>query len=390
MKKYGNFINGANDIEGQEYEIISPINGKIFAKAVKADGEKTREAIDIAYESREKWEKTSVSQRKKIFIRLSEIFETRMDDYAKLEAENTGRTMRQSFFMDTNIALEHIKYFSTTNEFKFNRKIKHPEFPQSHGIIQNMPLGVVGGISPWNVPLLMAIWKIFPALLAGNTMVLKPSHYTPFTTLELASDLEKAGLPHGVLNVVTGEGSVIGKVLSESEKVRGLSFTGSTETGRTVTRNAAGTIKKIVMELGGKSPNIVLEDADIDRAAKGVLFGIFLHSGQLCESGSRLLIQSSIKEKFLKRLASYVERMKGGNPMDMETDIGAITTFEQYGKIRKMVSKAVDDGANLYYRKNLEGAVPEGGFYIGPTILDRLSPDMEISREEVFGPILSV
>ncbi len=390
MINYGNYIGGKWDREGTEYEIVSPINGKVFAKAVKASEAKTREAIDIAYEARGKWEAFTVSKRKKIFRRMVQIFEERMDDYARIEAENTGRTLRQSVFMDTNIALEHMKYFSTTNEFRASRKIKHPEYPQSYGIVQNMPIGVVGAITPWNVPLLMAVWKIFPALLAGNTMVLKPSHYTPATTFELVSDLEKAGLPEGVLNVVTGEGSVIGKALAQSEKVRGLSFTGSTETGRTVTRNAAGTIKKIVMELGGKSPNIVLEDADLERAAKGVLFGIFLHSGQLCESGSRLLVQSSIKDKFLKMLAFYADKMKGGDPLDMDTDIGAITTFDQYGKINKMMEKAVDDGANVYFRKNLKGNVPEGGFYIGPTILDNLSPRMEIASEEVFGPVLSV
>lgn len=390
MRKYGNFINGKEDYDGVGYKVISPINGSSFAEAVKADENKVKEAIDIAYESKKKWEKISLSQRKKIFARMVNIFEERLDDYASIEAENTGRTIRQSTFMDTNIALEHIRYFSTTKEFKYSRKIMHPEYAQSYGIVQNMPIGVVGAITPWNVPLLMAVWKIFPALLAGNTMVLKPSHYTPATTFELAHDLKRAGLPDGVLNVVNGDGSVIGNALARSEKIRGLSFTGSTETGKIVTRNAAGTIKKIVMELGGKSPNIVLEDADLERAAKGVLFGIFLHSGQLCESGSRLLVQSSIKDKFLKVLASYASKMKGGNPMDMNTDIGAITTFEQYGKIKGMVDRAINEGANVYYRKNLEGLVPTGGFYVGPTILDRLSPGMEIASEEVFGPVLSV
>ncbi|MHB1440451.1 MAG: aldehyde dehydrogenase family protein [Cuniculiplasma sp.] len=390
MRKYGNFINGKDDYDGVGYKIVSPINGSSFAKAVKADENKVNEAIDVAFESREKWEKISLSHRKKIFARMVTIFEERLDDYASIEAENTGRTIRQSTFMDTNIALEHMRYFSTTKEFKYSRKIMHPEYPQSYGIVQNLPMGVVGAITPWNVPLLMAVWKIFPALLAGNTMVLKPSHYTPATTFELAHDLKRAGLPEGVLNIVNGDGILIGKTLAKSEKLRGLSFTGSTETGKIVTRNAAGTIKKIVMELGGKSPNIVLEDADLERAAKGVLFGIFLHSGQLCESGSRLLVQSSIKDKFLKVLASYAAKMKGGNPLDMNTDIGAITTYEQYGKIRGMVDRAINEGANIYYRKNLEGVVPEGGFYVGPTILDQVYPEMEIASEEVFGPVLSV
>jgi acyl-CoA reductase-like NAD-dependent aldehyde dehydrogenase len=388
--KYGNFINGKYDFEGEEYDIISPIEGSKFSTGIKADAKKTREAIDIAYENRERWDKTSLSKRKKIFQRLVEIFETKTEEYAYMESMNTGKTLRQSTFMDANIALEHIKYFANTNEFKPKRNIKHPEYTQSHGIVENRPMGVIGAISPWNVPLLMAVWKIIPALLTGNTVVIKPSHFTPCTTFELALDLKKAGLPDGVLNIVNGDGSVVGKELAKNPKIRAISFTGSTETGKIVTKNASGTIKKVVMELGGKSPSIVLNDADLDKTAKGVLFGIFLHSGQLCESGSRLIVQDGIKDKLLNRISYYMEKMNAGNPMDMETDMGAITTREQKIKIEKMTEKAIDDGGKVLFKREISSVVPKGGYYVSPMVMGNIDQDMEIYKEEIFGPVLTV
>lgn len=390
MKGYGNFINGKDDFEGKEYQIRSPIDGSIITTGIMGGPEQTRRAIDVAYDAFPKWEKFTLSSRRKILEKLVEIFEERSEEYAVLESRNTGKTMRQSTFMDVNIAAQHIRYFSQTKVFKEKRKIIHPEFPGSYGIVENVPMGVVGAISPWNVPLLMAIWKIVPAILAGNTVVLKPSHYTPLTTFELARDFTKAGLPDGVLNVVNGEGHVVGKELAQSTKIRGLSFTGSTRTGKEVSRNASGTIKKVVMELGGKSPNIVMGDADIEKAAKGIMFGIFLHSGQLCESGSRLMVHKSVKEKLLSTLSGYMEKMRPGNPMDMETDISAITTEDQKRKIEGMVGKAFSEGARADYRKKVKGSVPEGGYYVDPMIMTGISEDMEISREEVFGPVLAV
>ncbi len=390
MEKIGNFINGKIDREGNEIDLFSPIDGTLFGKAVSADENKTLEAIDAAEESLKKWEKTTVKERQEILCKLVSIIEEKKDRYAWLESSNTGRTMRQSIFMDVTVAIEHMRYFSTTGEFRESRKIKHPEYPGTHGIVEYRPMGVVAGIVPWNVPLLMSVWKIMPALLTGNTVVLKPSHFTPATAFELAGDLNASGLPPGVMNLVTGEGSVVGNTLSRSSKVRLLSFTGSTNTGRRVSIESAGTFKKLVMELGGKSPNIVFSDADIDRAAKGVLFGIFLHSGQLCESGSRLLVHSDIKVKLLERIKYYMERMIAGNPLDMNTDIGAITTSMQKDRINKMFHEGLDSGATLFYSKNIQGMVPEKGLYFSPSILTDVHNDMDVAREEIFGPVLTV
>lgn len=390
MEKFGNYINGKEDDEGEKLDLYSPVDGSLFGSAYAADEEKTLEAIDDAEEAFEGWSKIPLKDRQKILGKLVDIVEGKSDRYAWLESMNTGRTLRQSTFMDVTIAIEHMRYFATTDEFKEKRIISHPEYPGTKGIVEYRPMGVVAGVAPWNVPLLMAVWKIMPALLTGNTVVLKPSHYTPATAFELTRDLDAAGLPPGVLNLVTGEGSVVGRTLSRSDKIRLLSFTGSTATGKRITIDAAGTLKKIVMELGGKSPNIVLNDADLDKAARGVLFGIFLHSGQLCESGSRLLIQSGIKDRLLERVKHYMERMKAGNPIDMETDIGAITTSEQWNKIKTLYQKGIDSGADLFFSRDISSYVPEKGFYFSPSILTNVANDMEVAREEIFGPVLTV
>ena len=390
MEVFGNYIDGKIDKEGEETTLLSPVDGSEFGKLYLADEEKTKEAIDSAETAFRKWSRSTLNQRQEILSRLLSIVEEKADRYAWLESANTGRTIRQSTFMDVTIAIEHIRYFATTKEFVESREIEHPEYPGTKGIVQYRPMGVVGGVAPWNVPLLMAVWKIMPALLTGNTVVLKPSHYTPATAFELARDLSSAGLPPGVLNVVTGEGSVVGTTLSKSEKIRALSFTGSTSTGKRVSREAGGTLKKMLMELGGKSPNIVLDDADVDKTAKGVLFGIFLHSGQLCESGSRLLVQEGVKDKLLSRIKFYMERMKSGNPLSMETDIGAITTAEQRNKIEALYNRGLQEGASIYFSHALSSSVPENGFYFPPTVLSGVSNSMEIAQEEIFGPVLTV
>lgn len=390
MEDISNIINGKSDTDGELIELYSPVNGEIFGKTYGAGREKTLEAIDAAEDAFPKWSVTSLAERQKLLLKLVDIVEQKADRYAWLESSNTGRTLRQSTFMDVTIAIEHMRYFATTNEFVDTREITHPEYPGTKGIIQYRPMGVVAGIAPWNVPLLMAVWKIMPALLTGNTVVVKPSHFTPATAHELAVDLKNAGLPDGVLNLVTGKGSVVGKVLSQSDKVRLLSFTGSTATGKRITHDSAGTLKKLVMELGGKSPNIVTSDADLDKAARGVLFGIFLHSGQLCESGSRLLVQSDVKDRLLERIKNYMERMKAGNPLDMETDIGAITTSEQKQKIESMLQNGLDDGARLFFSRDISRDVPERGFYISPSILTGVQSDMKVAMEEIFGPVLTV
>ena len=389
MKMYGNVINGTEDYEGSESVLKSPATGEDIAKVVDGGSKKIDEAIDAAYDAfYGAWSRTSLHDRKVLLQKLSDRIQERSNDYAMLESLNTGKTIRQSTLMDIPLGIEHISYFANETEFSLERKIEHPEFPDTYGIIQNVPIGVVGAITPWNVPFLMAVWKAAPALLAGNALVIKPSSFTPITTLEIARDALAVGFPPGVLNVVCGKGETAGEELARNKKVRMLSFTGSTETGRHISGLTG--IKKLTLELGGKSPNIVFEDVDFERASMGVIFGIYLNSGQLCESGSRLLVQSSIKDKFLLSLRKKLEDMRAGNPMEMETDMSAITTRSQKLKIETLVDEGLKEGSNLYYSKNIEGSVPSLGLYYPPTILDNVNMDMKIGNEEIFGPVLSV
>lgn len=387
---FPNRIGNEDNVSGDKYMLKSPVNGSVIGYGYMGNRETVLRAIESSADAFTKWSSVPLIKRKRIILKLSEIMQEKADKYAYLESLNTGKTLRQSTFFDTSLSIEHVRYFATSDDFKAERKILHPEYPGTEGIIQYCPMGVVASIVPWNVPLLMAIWKSVPPILSGNTVILKPSHYTPVTAIELSRDFAKAGLPPGVLNIVSGEGSVVGETLAKSSQVRVLSFTGSTATGMKVSEMAAGTIKRVIMELGGKSPNIVFDDADMDRAARGILMGIFLHSGQLCESGSRLLVQKNAMEKLLHRLRFYMGKIHPGDPLDMTTDLSAITTLKQKEKIEGMVHNGIQDGARIGLKVDIDGQVPRGGIYYPPLILEDVYPDMEIFREEIFGPVLTI
>jgi len=301
VSRYGNWVDGREDFEGEAHVLKSPADGREVASVAYASASKAGEAVVAAQRAARSWRSISLADRQHLIARLTDRVQSRADTYAFLESANTGKTLRQSTLMDIPLGIDNLRYFATTREFVPERTIEHPEFPGTRGIIQYVPMGVVGAIAPWNVPFLMAVWKLAPALLAGNTVVLKPSHYTPLTALELGRDATAVGFPPGVVNVVTGTGSVVGDALLKDPNVNMVSFTGSTKTGLELMGRAVG-LKKFTMELGGKSPNVVFADADLEQAAKGVLFGIYLNSGQLCESGSRLIVESSIRDPFLRRL----------------------------------------------------------------------------------------
>ena len=387
--RYGNWVGGREDFEGEPHLLKSPADGRDVATVTYASAAKADEAVAAARDASRSWRTASLEVRQGLLARLMDRVQARADTYAFLESLNTGKTLRQSTLMDIPLGIDNLRYFASTREFAVERRIEHPEFPGTYGIVQYAPMGVVAGIAPWNVPFLMAVWKLAPALLAGNTVVLKPSHHTPLTALELGRDALAAGFPPGVVNVVTGTGSVVGDALLKNPSVNMVSFTGSTKTGLDLLARASG-LKKFTMELGGKSPNVVFADADLELAAKGVMFGIYLNSGQLCESGSRLVIESSVREAFLERLTGLLDRMRPGNPMDMETDVSAITTVDQLRKIRSLVDAGVAAGARVRYRKDLGTSTPPGGLYYPPTVLTDVHDDMVVARQEIFGPVLAV
>jgi len=387
--RYGNWVGGVEDFEGEEHLLRSPADGREVATVTYASAGKTDAAVDAAREALGKWGRSTLKERQDLLAQLMDRVQSRAETYTYLESANTGKTLRQSTLMDIPLGIDNLRYFATTTEFVPERRIEHPEFPNTYGLVQHLPMGVVAAIAPWNVPFLMAVWKLAPALLAGNSVVLKPSHHTPLTALELGRDAAAVGFPPGVVNVVTGTGAIVGDSLLKNPKVNMVSFTGSTKTGQELFGRSAG-LKKFTLELGGKSPNIVFSDADLDVAAKGVLFGIFLNSGQLCESGSRLILEESVREPFLVRLSDLMTRMRPGNPMDMETDISAITTEAQKRKIETMVDAGISAGAKVRFRKDLANATPPGGLYYPPTLLTDVREDMVVAREEIFGPVLSV
>lgn len=389
--KFGNFVDGEFVYEGTERELISPIDGERIAQIYLADENLLKRSIDSAHDSfYSKWLKVPLQERKKLLERLADLVQEKAELYSLLESSNTGKTIRQSTLMDVPLAIEHLRYFANEKEFSESREISHPEYPNSKGIVQYAPLGVVGAIVPWNVPLMMTVWKLAPAIVAGNTVVLKTSQFTPLTALELAKDIDRAGFPKGVINILVGEGSKIGDAMAKSDKINAISFTGSTYTGKKVLSAASSTIKKVLLELGGKSPNIIFDDADLEIAVKGTIFGIYLNAGQLCESGSRLIIQRSIYDKFMNALIAHISKIKPGNPLDFETDLSAITTKEQLEKIKTMIDQGISYGAQVMQPVKIEGKVPQGGFYYPPTIITTGDTDSPLIKEEIFGPVLTV
>ena len=390
-KVFGNIINGTEETDGERIPVKSPIDGKLIGYIVDSNREMVDRAVDSSIKTFNRmWAGTDIAMRQRLIGRLADIVQERSDEYANLESINTGKTIRQSTFMDIPLAISHIRYFAETDEFRYERQIDHPEYPGTRGVVQNVPMGVVASIAPWNVPFLMAVWKTIPPLLAGNAVVLKPSHFTPLTAIELVKDMKKAGFPDGTVNLVNGTGRKAGNYLIENNNIAMISFTGSTNTGINIMKQVATGLKKVTLELGGKSPNIVFSDADMDHAVKGVIFGIFLNSGQLCESASRLIIEEKALNGFMEKMKTYLDNLKAGDPMDYETDISAITTMEQKEKIEKLISKTVDSGGKIFYSRDISESVPENGTYFPPTLISGLKPGSEISDEEIFGPVLTI
>ncbi len=377
---------------GEYYTAINPSNGSGVSLCALGDKADTSKAIDIAREAFEKgeWSRLSMEKRAAVLKKAADLMRERAEDLAQLEMSNGGKPIRQASFFDVPISIACMDYYATLETKQLRKRIEQPDFPGTYGIIDHEPYGVIGAIAPWNLPLLMASWKTAPALLAGNSVVLKPSCVTPLSALKFGEILYRAGLPRGILSVIAGSGGVVGSELASSKHVDVLSFTGSTETGKEVMRLASNNTKKVLLELGGKSPNVVLADADIGRAVKGAMFAVFLHSGQLCESGTRLLLSEQVYDSFLKRMKVRAESMKVGPTNSMETDIGPLISKEQRSKVESYIAAGVSEGAKMLSGGPVVDPTLKEGFYVKPTIFTDVRHDMKIWREEIFGPVLSV
>jgi aldehyde dehydrogenase (NAD+) len=376
--RYGLFVGGefVEPKSGRWFETIDPSTEETLAEVAEAGPEDVEVAVTAARDAwTSRWRDLPGSERAKYLYRIARALQERAREFAVLESMNGGKPIKESRDVDLPLAAAHFFYYAGwADKLDYAFPGRHPR-----------PIGVAGQVIPWNFPLLMAAWKLAPALATGNTAVLKPAETTPLTALLLAEVMQEAELPPGVVNIVTGAGETGGAlVASEVDKV---AFTGSTEVGKIIQRSLAGTGKRLTLELGGKAANIVFEDAPLDQAVEGVINGIFFNQGHVCCAGSRLLVQESVFEPFLDKLKARLQTLRVGNPLDKNTDIGAINSRQQLRKIEKLVASGVEEGAEMYQPECL---LPERGFWFRPTLFTNVSQSHRIAREEIFGPVLSI
>lgn len=393
--KYDNFIGGkfVPPVKGEYFDNVSPIDGNVFTKAARSTKEDVELALDAAHTAFATWGKTSAAYRAGILNKIADTIEANLDYLATVEAIDNGKAIRETKNADLPLVIDHFRYFAGVIRAEEGGISEHDEFTVS--IVLNEPLGVVGQIIPWNFPLLMATWKIAPALAAGNCCVVKPAEQTP-TSIMVLMELLKDILPAGVLNIVTGFGPEAGKPLASSPRIAKVSFTGETTTGRLIMQYASENLIPVTMELGGKSPNIFFEsvaDADdefFDKAIEGaVMFA--LNQGEVCTCPSRILIQESIYDKFIARVIERVNAIKMGDPLDDSTMMGAQASNDQYEKIQSYLKIGREEGAEVLCGgevKKLDGELG-GGYYIQPTLFKGHNK-MRIFQEEIFGPVACV
>lgn len=377
---------------GGYFDSINPSTGEVFARVADAAPEDVQKAIAYARAQFEKggWPQLSVAQRGIYLKRIASLIRKNAKELADLESRDTGKTSKQTTFIDVPTCADTFDYFGNITG-DLDRAI-NPVPAAVKSVTEHEPMGVVGCIIPWNYPLIMAAWKIAPALIAGNSVILKPSSTASVSILRLAQLINEAGLPPGVVNVITSTNHEVGSMLVESQDVDMISFTGGTETGRMIMRMAAATTKKISLELGGKSPNIVFADCDFEAAVGGTMSAIFMNQGQMCTAGSRLFLEDKIYDKFLKALIERTRALTIGDTASYETHFGPLVSGEHRDKILNFIEQGIAEGAKL----ECGGKIPDvpmplqNGFYLEPTIFSHVTNDMVIAREEIFGPVLSV
>jgi acyl-CoA reductase-like NAD-dependent aldehyde dehydrogenase len=379
---------------------VEPEGGRVFvtenpateealceiASASAADVDRAVQAAQSALHG--DWARISAHERGQLLWKLADALEARADDFARLETLDNGKPIFESRYVDVPGAVEALRYYAGWAD-----KVTGTTLPVANQFVLaytlREPVGVVGAITPWNFPLIQAIWKIAPALACGNTVVHKPASYTPLTALRFAELASEIGLPPGALNVVPGSGAEAGEALVAHPGVAKISFTGSTEVGRTIMRGASDTIKRVTLELGGKSPNIVFADADLDAAAKGAYTGIFYGKGEVCAAGSRLFVEAKVHDDLMSRLIARTRRLTPGDPLDPKTRLGALVSRKQREGVLRYVEEGKSEGAQVAW-----GGTPADvngkGWFMQPTILDGVRNDMLVAREEIFGPVLAV
>jgi aldehyde dehydrogenase (NAD+) len=375
-ERYGHFVGGEWLEPKETYATIDPSSEEPLAEVGQATEGEVQLAVGTAREAFENgWSALPGSERAKYLFRIARILQERSREFAVLESLNGGKPIRESRDVDLPLSAAHFFYYAGwADKLEYAFPNRRPE-----------PLGVAGQIIPWNFPLLMLAWKVAPALAAGNTVVLKPAETTPLSALLFCDVLRQAELPPGVVNIVTGDGRAGAALVKE--EVDKIAFTGSTEVGKAIQRELAGTGKKLTLELGGKAANVIFDDAALDQAVEGIVNGIYFNQGHVCCAGSRLLVQESIYEPVIAKLKRRLTTLRVGDPLDKNTDVGAINSRAQLEKIRELVAAGEEEGAEIYQPPC---RLPEKGYWFVPTVFTNVAQSYRIAQEEIFGPVLSV
>lgn len=395
MLKFDLLINGqiVPAAQGKYFDSINPSTAQVFAQVADASQEDMEQALKAARQAfdRGPWPHISAQERGQYLLRLAGLIREAGRELSELESRDTGKTLKQTTFIDIPTAADTFEYFAgASGQLKGDI---NPVPAPVKSLTEREPMGVIGMIIPWNYPLIMAAWKMAPALLAGNTLVFKPSQQASLSVLRLAQLIVQAGFPPGVVNILATSHRDVGEALARCPEVDMLSFTGGTETGQRLMREASATVKKISLELGGKSPNIVFADADLEASVGGTMSAIFMNQGQMCTAGSRLFLEDSIYDLFLKKLVSKTQALKLGNSLNYDIDFGPLISREHRDRVLSFIEQGKKEGAELACGGKVPADLPADirhGFFIEPTIFTKVTPQMTLAREEIFGPVLSV
>jgi aldehyde dehydrogenase (NAD+) len=397
LPRYGLYIDGrwTGAATSEVMAVNEPALGTPMAYIARGSAEDVDRAVRAARQAFDHgpWPHTPPHERARILHAIADAFEARSAEFAEIEARNLGASLRKTTFVDVPMAVEHFRAFAELARRPAYEPLPWIDVPSvSWNFVWREPIGVCGQIIPWNYPLLMAAWKLAPALATGNTVVLKPASYTPLTALMLVETIHDTGLlPRGVVNILTGPGDAVGEAIASHPGVDKVAFTGSTEVGRRIMGLASATVKRVTLELGGKSPSLVMPDADLDLATDGVLFGVFFNGGQSCEAGTRCFIPEALHDEFVERLVARARSLRLGDPLDLETDLGPLVSEKQCAAVESYIAIGKQEGA-LLATGGARAQVPgfERAPFVEPTIFAQVDNAMRLAQEEIFGPVLAV
>jgi aldehyde dehydrogenase (NAD+) len=373
---------------GKTFETINPATGELLARVAEADAADVDDAVRAARAAFERWGQGKPSQRTRLLNRIADLIDAHRDELAQLESLDNGKPIFESRNIDVPGAAEVFRYYAGWPTKIYGET--NPSDPEFFSYTLREPVGVCGQIIPWNFPLLMASWKIAPALACGNTVVLKPAEQTPLTALRLGELLLEAGVPEGVVNILPGFGPTAGGAIASHPGIDKVAFTGSTEVGREMLKASTGNLKRVSLELGGKSPNIVFTDADLDAATVGALLGIFMNQGQVCCAGSRLFVEEPMYDEFTEKVSTFAQQVKLGPPLDPQTRMGPLVSEEQYDRVKRYLQLGKQEGATVKAggEAATEGAFAKG-YFVKPTVFTNVKNSMRIAQEEIFGPVVA-